>query len=684
MLCPKFAQAQTKMNRNDAPVSLELPSDWRMMDAHPPQKKSEITIDDTQTVSLNSSLQAPIDKMTQDTWHQSRGSSESYTPLLTDLQKSPLESPGGGENRRGCNVSSTALKSQVDTAVKSVGGTEIQVDEKLESMEEGKLLVQDDSEAANEKIIKMETESAVLPTNVEHEEKETAKRELMSNTAEERSSQLQNVKTEDLEPAIPHLTNNLEQMIDFREIPKPASKVISIAELLRAQIKALDSTPGNSVPTVPVQADSVQEPATTGTETCEGVKEDDRKCYPDVEKSMSDRKMEKTTDHSPPANIKATLMEIYHQLNTYSEQVQTQGVTSPPVQALQKPLVVTPVSVLETTGVHGSDKKSTESVMDIGKDVEASTPLVYPAVSLTEGETVGLTFQPLASEDDLTVSPTKSSGQTSNITVLEQTKDEPVQLKDIEKLTPEIKLNSKSERVNTEMNSAALLDQYTVEGHNGNSSSVKQLLFPTESEKQKNQLLQQDSSMVEEFSSNPTPEASPSLKRRNCVSPIPSATPQELASGARRKILTPKYRPEEATEATSPVENQTQKVQSSKLSPSPVSLSTSPGLSRRSPLLQPPGERTSPVERRSPLFSRRKTALETQAPNQQPTEEVHTPKTDEKPADKNKHNPFKGKMISLLLFTHYNQIQHFAQGFLKQNMQYGQDSAGFLRFVGSL
>lgn len=626
------------MKRNDAPVGLELPPDWRTMDVQPPARKPplkrESTIDDTQIFSLNSGVQAPIDKMTEDTCNHSRGSSESHTVLFTDLHKPPLESHDGGENTRGCNVSPTALQSQVDTTVISGDGTEIQVDEKVESKEIGKLLVQDESVTPNEQIVDMETECAALQNVEQNKEKGTEMSELMSKTAEESSSELQNVKPDEFERALPHLTNyfentnELEKILDFKEIPKPVSKVISIAEILRAQLKALDSTLINSVPTIEVQADFVHKPTTTGTETCQQLKEDVRKCDPEVKKSMPDRKMEKITDDTAPTNIKATLMEIYHQLNTDStpEQIQTQGATSPPVQALQKPLVIPPVSDLETTGLNAGAKKCNVNIMDVGKETEAST-----------------------STDELTVNrrsgaPTKASSQTSNIVVLEHAEDQPVQCKNIElvqKLTPEIKLNSKTESGISEMNSTTPLDQCKMEEHNVNSSSLQSgQTFPTKSVEEKNQLLQQDSSIVEEFSTNQTPEVSPLLKKRNCVSPIPSATPQELASGARRKILIPKTKPEEATEATSPVENQTQ---NSKLSTSPVSLSTSPSVSRRSPLLQPPGERTSPVERLSPLVSRRKMALETQAPNQQPTEEVHTPKTEGKPAEKNKHDPFKGK-----------------------------------------
>lgn len=634
------------MNKNDAPVSLELPYDWHMMDAQQPQKTpsaSDITTDDTETLKT-SGLQVPIDKTTQDTWHYTRGSSESYTVLFTDLQKSPLESPDGGENTRGCNVSSTALNTQVDTAVKSVDGTEIQVDKKLESIEVGRLLVQDDRVVPNEKTVEMETESTALKNMELNKEKGAETCEPISGMAEESSSGLQDVK-----PAMLHLTDNLEntnkleQIIDFKEISKPVSKVISIAELLRAQLKALDSTLGNSVPIVPIQADFMQEPSTTSAVTCQELKEDDRKCDPEVKKSAPDRKMEAMTDDAPPR------MEIYHLLNTGSrtEQVQTQGAPSSPVQGLQELSGISTVSVPEVTGRHSCDTKYSKNVIYICKEAEESTPVPlidYPVVSLTEREKVGLDVHPLTSKDELTVSPTKPSRHTLNI-VLEHVKDKPVQLKDVElqQLMPEIKLNGETERVVPEMNST---DQHKEEEHNANSSSVSGRKLPTKSVKDSPQLLQQDSSMVDEFSTNPTPEASPSLMRRNCASPIPSATPQELASGARRKIAILKAKPEEATEVTSPAETQTQKTQSSKLSTSPVSLSTSPGSSRQSPLLQPPSERTSPVERRSPLSSRRKTALVTQAPNQQLTEEVHTPQTEGKPAEKNKHDPFKGKTAS--------------------------------------
>ncbi|XP_040898933.1 alpha-protein kinase 3 isoform X2 [Toxotes jaculatrix] len=643
----EVTQAHTKMNRNDAPVNLELQPNQSTSDAQPPQKtpsERETVTDDIQTPSLLYGLQAAIDKMTQDTWDHSRGSNESHTVLFTDLQKSPLESPGGGEDIRECNVSPTALQSRVDTAIKTVEGTEIQVDEKVEGNEVGKLLVQADSVTPSEKTVEMETETAT-PHMVEQTKTENTrdaldkdahvveaskeKNEPIAETAEESSSELQNIKRDEFETVMPHLTNNpentntLEQIIGFNEIPKPVSKIISIAELMRSQIKALDLTLANSVPNIPVHTD-VQEPTTPATETRQEIRNDERKCKLEVKKSTPDRKTKTVIDDSPPTNIKTTLMEVYHQLhNTDQEQIQTQGTTSPPAQASQKP------PVIETTGVHGSAKKYTEGVMDTGQETEAPILVAwtdFPVVSLTEGKNVKHKFLPSTPQDELTNrpisvsnlsgtvsqgsgTPIKASSQESNVTILEHAQDEPIQAKDTEsmqKLTPEIKLNGKTEK--------------------------------------------QDSSMVEEPSrsdslTSPTLETSPLLRRRTCVSPIPSATPQELASGARRKILTPKAKPEEAAEITSPVDNQGQKkevsVQSSKLSISPVTPSVSPNLSRRSPLFQLAGEQTSPVEKCSPLLSRRKVAT----PSQQPTEEIHTPKTEGKPTEKDKHNPFKAPQV---------------------------------------
>uniref|UniRef100_UPI0037E86868 alpha-protein kinase 3 n=1 Tax=Semicossyphus pulcher TaxID=241346 RepID=UPI0037E86868 len=642
-LLSEVTQAHTKMNRNDAPVILELPPNHCKRDAQPPQRtpsKRETTTDDIQTRSLQRGPQAAPDKTAQDTRDHTRGSSVSHTALYTDLQKSSLQSPGHAEISRGCNVSPSANQSQVDTAIKTVEGTDIQVDEKVESNVARRLL-----QSPNEKIVEMETETVALHiigqtkteevreaagyhTDVVIVDKSVEESEKNVHTlkmVEERSSELQNQKSTRFEPTIPHRiktqeNTNISQdpIKEFQEVSKPETKVISIAELLRAQIKALESTLANSLTTIPLYSEDP-----TAAKTCTELKNDNLKA--ELRKSTSDRGTKTSIDVTPLRNIKETLMEVYNQLNM-TDQEPSQIASSPPAQ---KP-VVDPGATLETASAEVPPPSLT-----------SKEDLIYRS---TSNVSASVTREPVT---PLTVTPINA-------------KDEPVPNKDIgilQKSTPEIKLNSQTESGIIETNSSPLSEQNKMGEHNTKTSSLQSLpRCPSESAPDTDtqeinlQLISQDRESSRTSSpACPTPEASPLLKRRNCVSPIPSATPQELASGARRKIVIPKAKPEEASEAASPVENQSPKTevstQSSRLSPSPMKLSTSPSLSRRSPLLQPPGEPTSPVERHSPLFSRRKIASETQAPSKQPSEEIQPPKTEEKPAERDKHNPFKAPQV---------------------------------------
>ncbi|XP_068579078.1 alpha-protein kinase 3 isoform X2 [Cebidichthys violaceus] len=131
-------------------------------------------------------------------------------------------------------------------------------------------------------------------------------------------------------------------------------------------------------------------------------------------------------------------------------------------------------------------------------------------------------------------------------------------------------------------------------------------------------------------------ESSPRLKRRDSLSLIRSATPEELASGARRKIFIPKTKEDGEGAVVSALETQGKK-ETSYMSPSQA---------RRAALLQAPtGQSTPPMERRSPLLSRRKATLEVpKSVEQTPTEETVSTKQDEKPAEK-KLNPLKAPQV---------------------------------------
>ncbi|XP_078480010.1 LOW QUALITY PROTEIN: alpha-protein kinase 3-like [Lampetra planeri] len=121
-------------------------------------------------------------------------------------------------------------------------------------------------------------------------------------------------------------------------------------------------------------------------------------------------------------------------------------------------------------------------------------------------------------------------------------------------------------------------------------------------------------------------ESSPRLKRRDSLSLIRSATPEELASGARRKIFLTKSK--EDGDGVGTLDTQSKRE-------SPY---MSPSQTRRAALLQPPmGQNTPPMERRSPLVSRRKATLDV-------PKVVEQAQTEEKPAEK-KFDPLKAPQV---------------------------------------
>ncbi|XP_072236383.1 alpha-protein kinase 3 [Leuresthes tenuis] len=696
----EVTQPHAKMNGNGAPVNLKLPPDQCTIGSQMPQKT-----DDIQTSSLCKGLQPATDEMAQDSWENSRESNESCSSPFTNLHKSSLERPGGGENTPGCNVSLATLQSQVDTAIKTVEGTEIKDVEKVEGNDLGEFSVQADTVAPNEKTAEMEMEIADLHKmeqsktkkakdaknkvsgKIENSYTEAIINEPISKVVEKTNTELLSLKSDAFETAVPlpakmpENTISLDHSIDFKEIPKPVTKVISIAELLRSQIKALNLTLANSVSSIPVHANLEQDTTITHGGVCQESKDDNGECEVEGRMSKPDKETETDIVNIPPINIKTTLMEIYQQLNeSEHEQILTSDATLTPVQDLHGPHWIVPSSLRDTdtaidiTGLHESARKYNEVVMDLSEESETTAVVPIKASSVVGSKNVQHSPFPMTSDEDstnkllsvsnqpetviqesgspLTVTHMKASIHDANATIFEQTKDKPIQGDNVElmhKLIPEIELN-----INMKTPSV----QNKLEEHNTNRVSLQQLQkYPSESEfstgSPENQihLVQHKSSIVGEnlrsdSFNNLTPEPSPRLKKRNHISPIPSATPQELASGARRKILTPKAKPEEGAETSSVTEGQNQKkeapMQSGKLHTGSVTVSTSPSLSRRSPLLKPAGEQTSPVERQSPLLTIQNTASETQTPIQLLTEDMHT---DKKPAEKDKHNPFKAPQV---------------------------------------
>ncbi|XP_067091655.1 alpha-protein kinase 3 [Osmerus mordax] len=135
-------------------------------------------------------------------------------------------------------------------------------------------------------------------------------------------------------------------------------------------------------------------------------------------------------------------------------------------------------------------------------------------------------------------------------------------------------------------------------------------------------------------------ESSPRLKRRDSLSQIRSATPEELASGARRKIFIPKTQGVEGESAM--VGPGVLDVQCKKETPY-----MSPSQARRAVFLQASaGSQTPPLERRSPLLARRKTTLDVPRVLEETTvEEPENPANETKPVEKEKLNPFKAPQV---------------------------------------
>ncbi|CAN9506714.1 unnamed protein product [Ophioblennius macclurei] len=693
----EVTQAHAKMGRNDAPVSLEIPPDRHTIGSKelpktPTERQTKRR--DNYTTPSHSSLQDT--KM--DTSNNSRESNESRAGLVTQLLKPPLQSPGGvggggggAVNTRERNVVPTVLQSQVDTAIKSDKGPKIHDREKVESRGGGESFVRPGSVAPNEKSVEMEIEPVKRNVaertrnkrtkeagdgeggvvSVHERTKETNKNKPTSKAVEKADPKSETPKsdaheTPPLQPKPPGSADSLDHVKDFHEVQKPATKIISVAEMLRSQIKALETS------IVPTQSNLPQDPSTKAPEPGHDLRDAERKSKFESEKSRPDRKTEESIVDSPPVTVKPTLVEVYNQIDKGDRDQNDQ---------VQELLVVPSVSVVDTgltvdiPESYKNAKKHNDDVMDIGQEPE--TPLILPEdVSVEQSSPPPMlkkdesnnTFQTISNQPE-TVSQKCASpvavtlimpDQETNVIVLGHPEEQPIRGKGSESIQSFIEENklSKTEKMVTEMNLTSHSHQSKMEERHSVSGFVQNTLkTPSEGDfspgKQENShFVQPDTSVIDEqpksdsFTS-PTPEPSPSLKRRNCVSPIPSATPQELASGARRKILTPKAKPEELTEVACQDDNQTPKKETSpqsiKLSTSPLTPSASPSLSRRSPLLQPAsGEQSPPVERRSPLVSRRKTTPEVQTPSLLQPDETQT---EQKPAEKDKLNPFKAPQV---------------------------------------
>lgn len=593
--CPKVAQGHTKMSRNDAPVSLEVPLNHRSAEAQPPQKlpsNRDTPAGDVGAPAVSPGPPAATGKMVKDTWDHSRGSNESHTVPFPERQKPSLQNPGTGGKSRGCKVSPSTRHGQVDTTIKTVKETEKHVSTKVDSTKVG------EPTRSKSKKIEMETEGVGQQQTKEENVKcatDTEKKRNVSVKSEEQA-EADALVLKSAEKTGPSRTSTTAGPAEapgktpqLQETHQTALKVISIAELLRSQIKALDSMLENSV-AVTTGAGFLQEP--DSTEPPRSLKGDDGKRVPEVR--TSNRKIE----DMPLRNIKETLLEVYQQLQLDQKQLEIPDVV---LERIPPRLEI--------------NKQTCEPVSGESGTLPPVTPVI--------------------------------SAPGSNIPGIQQVKDQPDQDKH-EEIQPQPSPVIKEEIRTENEASEELLDQpKQVHMENNEFLKVQKVLtegelvthFPANGSKH------QDRS-VDGF---PQTDSSASLSpktRRNRPSPIPAATEQELASGARRKVPKEKSSFEEASEAPSPVDNQVHLHNPCTDSPT---LSSSPSLQKRSQVLQPPTAELLPsLERRSPAFSRRKVHLENPTPSQKTSEEAHIHKAEENPVKK-KHDPFKGRSCSTCL-----------------------------------
>lgn len=667
------------MNWNGAPVSFKPPPlNQHNVNSELPQKTDAIL-----TSPLSNGPQPSAGEMPQHTLEVSRKSNGSCTAIFTHLQKPAHEIPSCSESIPECNVPSVTQQSQMETAIKTFEGTEIQ-DEKSKV---GVLLVQAVNKPSSEMILEKGMNDLQEQNNTENTKvigkKDSEARPEKYPTAESTLKLVENTRLhcEDLEAGqletapqkqSPENTNTPKDIITFTKIPKPESKVISIAELLRSQIKAIELTQDSlPVSTMSVPSKLTKYPIIMVKEVCHQAKDESTKSQSNVNSTKTKNETDASTGRAPDTNLKATLMKVYQQLHE-KEQVFTSNEASTTVRTSHKPVLPCILfkdtnTATDTTVFHARMGKSYEVAMDTSQ--ETVVPLKDDSVSwsgsknikdnplsLPSGDRFIEEIQSVSSPPETTLQESGSlitaPHNQNNIqgergTVMHRSKDGAVQGTSMATSFSQINLNNK-----LEMGMMGFSGQSKMEEPITNSSLRLQTCHQSNHEFRTTRpvkdilLTEQQISVVKEaLRPDPfntlTPESTPLIKKIDVTSPIPSATPQELASGARPKIPISNAEIAEAQESTLPTNSQTQKREltghSNKLSVTTVS----PSLSQRSPLLQPAEEQTSVAERQSPLLTRKKMASDTQTQTQVLTEKTPTKVT---PAEKDKHNPFKGKI----------------------------------------
>lgn len=567
-------QAHAKAQRNGPLVDLERQA--KLHSAVAPEKTpAKRTEQDRRSPSLRHGLHKTNEKRTQDTQDHSRGSSKLCTDLLPDTEKSTLESPKAGNNRSECNIAPAAQQSQLNTPIKTAEGKEIQLDEKV-TCNEAKTSIVKPTSVAPKEVGGMEiAQEKNADVNANHDIKMD-----LPNTEKESKSSIETVAISSGGKDTTLMTNNKSEMLsdseskDFQKCPSPIPNILSIAELLRSQINALEESVSSRI-------------TPKDTSTIETIVESD---------SNSAKKTSKDTciDKGPPQTIKETLMQIYNEL------IKTKELFADEALALQN--CVQPTRSLESPPL---DNVSTEKTLLSTDDVNKHTPkncLPEMVISLK------VNGHEVPKNDSVQNNDTGAKG----------------------KQTPEILLNSDPVE-DTVMIAEPFISNGKTQESMSSLEPVQVLPVQSVSDNQKESPANGDSVIVDDLPCAIL-ETSPSLKKKDCVS-VPSATPQELASGARRKI---------PSSHKTKLDDQGPCTPNKDLNPSAAAGASSPGLSRHPALLLSSPEQASPKKKRSPLLGRKKSPVEMLC---QETQGLSDAKSEENLADKAKNDPFKAPQV---------------------------------------
>ncbi|XP_051918792.1 uncharacterized protein alpk3b [Hippocampus zosterae] len=693
----EVTQAPTWMRGNDAPVNPEAPPDRRLAaaDARPQRKIPPKGAAKTEDPRLH--FVAPIVKSPQHRRHHSKGLKES---LAAPQKSEPL--------------SIAERQSQPDLLVKCVEGIGVQGYKKAD---ENKV------KTSKEKTVKSVSETTIRPKSqqLEHTRDkgtEVPKPMVVSNKDKKTSSgklnsELQFNKQTKVVIADPYKRTpslNEQQPTNVREIPKPLTRVVSVAERTKGQIRAHDTAVTSCAKDIP--ADSVARPTTAdkrqdlrNEET--KITAQERKTAPDIipknhvfrttpkEHFMQESHPEKNKiAPKPPSPCPSpatdslsvecpqdviALPNAGSSTNNGSnpvnaKEIATQGrtpvhQTSPKENLVkQNPLGKTrtfpedpsicPSSVIDPLSMEG--KIDEADVPDAGSLNNFSSVPVNPREvenelkkrvpdrtfqhvgdqtspndNLVKQSHLGKrsTFQEHSSprpssvidpliiqcHQDVAAIPHAGSSKTypsapvnpkgeATKRPTSRTKSDPIQGKQlglVEKFIPDIKF----EEIN------GTTSQTLIRQHSPTSGPQRALRISRTNvhgeDTQEDNLHIHRGSMDEDIEgidifANSNLKVSPLSQKGECDSLLTPATPQELASGARCKILSSKDKLEE-TILTSDHQLEKQEVSppDGTLPTSPVSIVSSPDSSQRSPLLlQPKDDSSSPVEKCSPMLGR--------------------------------------------------------------------------------